>query len=504
MARTNGDALSIQWIDVAKVAPTDGQGLIFDATTLQYVPWDAWGWGLSPQDQTKLNWIEEWAEKNVQSDRAETDNTSDSFIQNKPTIPDAEAITASNWLTRTWDDIELWWTLEKATTITSDGNNLKVAWSTNSVDILSSGRLDVTNNANSASKTYIEWGAVNVRWPVFWNTETTKITANSVSFSRASKNLISATTAGGYISLVPNASTTWSVLLDPDWNVLISEMPNAVPWDLPLMPEWNTPKLAVIGWWVLIQVDNINWDELLAFNLPTKQVLKQMTDGIERDMNWGKVRFDSWGTWYTEIDTDGKLDVVSSSNSIAVDVNASQNTTQRGINVRTWNPWFVSELIQSEVASSSASWYAWLFRNKWWVDSTALRADATGTWRIQTWNNSSGITTVIGNKWWLYVSEDEGSTTKDTPSSPNWDYVRLYTKKWVTVISNTDSDWEEVMYIWTKGWARAYFRQDVHGGSKMIMNIVMPRYADDAAAVAWGLIRNDLYRTNDGTVKQVL
>ena len=46
------------------------------------------GTGLTPEDQTKLDGIAEGAEVNVQPDWDETDSNDDSFIQNKPTIPD--------------------------------------------------------------------------------------------------------------------------------------------------------------------------------------------------------------------------------------------------------------------------------------------------------------------------------------------------------------------------------------------------------------------------------
>ena len=42
---------------------------------------------MSSTDKTKLDGIEPGAEENVQADWAESDNTSDSYIQNKPTIP---------------------------------------------------------------------------------------------------------------------------------------------------------------------------------------------------------------------------------------------------------------------------------------------------------------------------------------------------------------------------------------------------------------------------------
>lgn len=53
MARTNGDALSIQGIAVARTAPTNGQWLIYNSTTMQYEPWTVWGGGWS-WDMTKV------------------------------------------------------------------------------------------------------------------------------------------------------------------------------------------------------------------------------------------------------------------------------------------------------------------------------------------------------------------------------------------------------------------------------------------------------------------
>lgn len=59
------------------------------------------GKGLSKNDftdalKTKLDGIEEEAEKNVQSDWNQSDNTKDDFIKNKPTIDNALSGTSTN------------------------------------------------------------------------------------------------------------------------------------------------------------------------------------------------------------------------------------------------------------------------------------------------------------------------------------------------------------------------------------------------------------------------
>ena len=47
---------------------------------------------MSSDDKTKLDGIETGAEVNVQSNWGETNTNSDSFIQNKPTIPSGNQI----------------------------------------------------------------------------------------------------------------------------------------------------------------------------------------------------------------------------------------------------------------------------------------------------------------------------------------------------------------------------------------------------------------------------
>ena len=51
-----------------------------------------WGWqrrtGYTTEEKTKLSNLDENAEANVQSDWNEVDTTADSFIKNKPTIPE--------------------------------------------------------------------------------------------------------------------------------------------------------------------------------------------------------------------------------------------------------------------------------------------------------------------------------------------------------------------------------------------------------------------------------
>ena len=57
--------------------------------------WDTINSGITSGDVSKLNGIESGAEVNVQANWNESDTTSDAYIQNKPTIPDAPV--QSNW-----------------------------------------------------------------------------------------------------------------------------------------------------------------------------------------------------------------------------------------------------------------------------------------------------------------------------------------------------------------------------------------------------------------------
>lgn len=81
---------------------------------------------LTSIERTKLEEIEEGAEVNVQSDMAQTDDTKDDFVKNKPTI-----VISGNDFNRTFDNLHIWFNittpyLNKPSDMIQDTGNISV------------------------------------------------------------------------------------------------------------------------------------------------------------------------------------------------------------------------------------------------------------------------------------------------------------------------------------------------------------------------------------------
>ncbi len=88
-----GSAASVEWINVQN-KPTDITDLsTHDATELSDISSSGSGNIITDNERTKLNGIEDGAEVNVQSDWNQTNNTSDDYIKNKPSL---SAVATSN------------------------------------------------------------------------------------------------------------------------------------------------------------------------------------------------------------------------------------------------------------------------------------------------------------------------------------------------------------------------------------------------------------------------